>query len=51
MFWKNQKLINKKLIKNIKIVFNLFRLSISMEKREIKMHFKKFYVKIVKSGF
>ena len=29
----------------------LFKLSISMEKLEIKMHFKKFHVKIVKSGF
>ena len=29
----------------------LFKLSISIEKLEIKMHFKKFHVKIVKSGF
>ena len=32
-------------------VSNLFKLSISMEKLEIKMHFEKFYVKVVKSGF
>ena len=39
------------LIKNIENVSNLFKLNISMRKREIKMHFKKFCVKIVKSGF
>ena len=32
-------------------VFKLFKLSISMGKLETKMHFKKFHVKIVKSGF
>ena len=36
---------------NIENVSILFKLSISMEKLEIKMHFKKFHVKIVKSGF
>ena len=53
IFWKIQKLlkINQKLIKNIKNVSILFKLSISMEKFEIKMHFKKFHVKILKSGF
>ena len=43
--------INQKLIKNIENVSILFKLSISMEKLEIKMRFKKFHVKIVKSGF
>ena len=43
--------INQKLIINIKNVSILFKLSISMEKLGIKMHFKKFHVKIVKSGF
>ena len=53
IFWKIQKLlkINQKLIKNIENVSILFKLSISMEKFEIKMHFKKFRVKILKSGF
>ena len=52
-FWKILKLLkmNQKLIKNIENVSILFKLSISMEKLEIKMHFKKFHVKIVKSGF
>ena len=52
-FLKNSKLlkINQKLIKNIDYVSNLFKLSISMGKFEIKMHFKKFHVKIVKNGF
>ena len=36
---------NQQLIKNIENVSN------SMGKRQIKMHFKKFYVKIVKKGF
>ena len=43
--------ITYKLIKNIENVSYLFKLSISLGKLEIKMHFKKFYVKIVKSGF
>ena len=43
--------INTKLIKNIKNDSNLFKLSISMGELEIKMYFKKFYVKIVKNGF
>ena len=53
IFWKIQKLlkINQKLIKNIENVPILFKLSISMEKFEIKMYFKKFHVKILKSGF
>ena len=53
IFWKIKKLlkINQKLIKNTENVFILFKLSISMEERGIKMHFKKFHVKIVKSGF
>ena len=53
VFWKIQKLlkINLKLMKNIENVSNLFKLSISMGTLEIKMLFKKFYVKIVKSGF
>ena len=52
-FWKIQNLlkINQKLIKNIENVSILFKLSISMEKLEIKMHFKKFDDKILKSGF
>ena len=52
-FWKIQNFlkINQKLIKNIKNVSILFKSSISMEKLEIKMHFKKFDVKILKSGF
>ena len=53
IFWKIQKLlkINQKLIKNIINVSNLFKLSISIKQLEIKMLFKKFHVKIVKSGF
>ena len=53
IFWKIKKLhkINQNLIKNIENVSILFKLSISMEKLEIKMHFKKFRVKILKSGF
>ena len=53
VFWKIQKLlkINLKSMKNIENVSNLFKLSISIGKLEIKMLFKKFYVKIVKSGF
>ena len=43
--------INQKLIKNIENVSILFKLSISMERLEIKMHFKKFHVKTLKSGF
>ena len=43
--------INQKLIKNIENVSILFKLSISMEKLETKMHFKKFHVKLLKSGF
>ena len=35
---------------NFSDVSNLFKLSISMGKFEIIMHFKKFHVKIVKSG-
>ena len=52
-FWKIQKLfkINYKLIKNIENVSTLLILSILMWKLEIKMHLKKFYVKIIKSGF
>ena len=53
IFWKIQKLLKiiQKLIKNIENVSILFKLSISLKKLEIKMHFKKFYVKIVKSVF
>ena len=53
IFWKIQKLLKiiQKLIKNIENVSILFKLSISMKNLEIKMHFKIFYVKIVKSGF
>ena len=53
IFRKIKKLlkINQKLIKNIENVSILFKLSISMEKFEIKMHLKKFHVKILKSGF
>ena len=53
IFWKTQKLlkINQKLIKDTEYVSNLFQLSISMGQLEIKMHFKKFYVKVVKSWF
>ena len=53
IFWKIRKLlkINQKLIKNIENVSILFKLSISMEKLEIKMHFEKFHVKIFKSAF
>ena len=53
IFWKIKKLLKiiQKLIKNIENVSILFKLSISMKKLEIKMHFKKFHVKIVKSGF
>ena len=53
IFWKIKKLlkINQKLIKNIENVSVLFKLSISLEKLERKMHFKKFHVKILKSGF
>ena len=43
--------INQKLIKNIENVSILLKLSISMEKLETKMHFKKFHVKLLKSGF
>ena len=52
-FWKIRKLlkINQKLIKNIENVSILFKLSISMEKLEIKMNFKKFHVKIFKNAF
>ena len=48
IFWKIQKLlkINQNLIKNIENVSILFKLNISTEKHEIKMHFKKFHVKI-----
>ena len=47
IFWKIRKLLKipQKLIKNIENVSILFKLSISMEKLEIKMHFKKFHVK------
>ena len=38
-------------MKKIENVSVLFKLSISMEKLEIKMHFKKFHVKIFKMGF
>ena len=53
IFWKVQKLlkINQKLIKNIENVSNLCKFSISVGKLEIEIHFKKSYVKIVKSGF
>ena len=53
IFWKIKKLlkINQKLIKNIENVSTPFKLSISMEKLEIKMHFKKLHVKISKVGF
>ena len=53
IFLKIQKMlkINQKLIKNIENVSILFKLSISMEKLETKMHFKKFHVKLLKSGF
>ena len=53
IFYKIRKLlkINQKLIKNIENVSSLFKLSTSMEKLEIKMHFKKFHVKIFKSAF
>ena len=52
-FLKIQKLleIHQKLIKIIENVSILFKLRISMKKLEIKMHFKKFHVKMVKSGF
>ena len=52
-FWKIQKLVKiiQKMIRNIENVSFLFKLSISMKKLEIKTHFKKFHVKIVKSGF
>ena len=52
-FLENSKLlkINQKLIKNIENVSILFKLSTSIEKLEIKMHFKKFHVKILKNGF
>ena len=46
---QNQPEIDKKT--NIENVSILFKLSIAMEKLEIKMHFKKFHVKIVKSEF
>ena len=45
---KNHPEIDKKNIENVSI---LFKLSISMKNLEIKMHFKKFHVKIIKSGF
>ena len=53
IFWEIQKLLKiiQKLIKNIENVSILFKLSISMKNLGIKMHFKKFHVKIVKSGF
>ena len=38
-------------MKNIENVPNLFKLSISVGKLEIERHFKKFYVKIIKSRF
>ena len=52
IFWKIQRLlkINQKLFKNIENVSNLFKLSISMGKIGIKMHFKKFYVTIEELG-
>ena len=50
IFWKIQKLlkITQKLIRNIENVSILFKLSISTEKLEIKVRFKKFHVKILK---
>ena len=47
IFWKIQKLlkITQKLIRNIENVSILFKLSISTEKLEIKVHFK---IKILK---
>ena len=53
IFLKIQKMlkINQKLIKNIENVSILFKLSLSMDKLETKMHFKKFHVKLLKSGF
>ena len=43
--------INKKLIKNTKNASNLLKLSILIEKNEIKMYFKQIYVKAVKTAF
>ena len=53
IFWKIQKLlkINKKLIKNIENVSNLFKLSIWIVKLDIKMYFKQIYGTIVKTAF
>ena len=50
IFWKIQKLlkITQKLIRNIENDSILFKLSISTEKLEIKVRFKKFHVKILK---
>ena len=43
--------INKKYIKIIENESNLLKLSIWIEKLEIKMCFKQIYVKIVKTAF
>ena len=48
-FWFHS--VNLGFLENSNNVSDLFKLSISMGKLETKMQFKKFYVKIVKSGF